>query len=278
MKKSVAKNRDEGRPFYSGSGEPRRILVIGAGLGRTGTKSLAAALDLLGYRTYHFPLPEHSTAWAAYADGTAPAQHAIMAAVNSGYDATCDQPMADVFATQLEMFPDAKVVLTVRDSPEKWAASWRVLMEFIEVQERPFSLLYPTFIQFVPFMRNWKRMRDVMGIHLGLRPGQLVRGYKYEDEGWLERQYESHIASVREHVPKDQLLVFNVKEGWDPLCNFLEKDIPETIPFPNVNESRDLKRATTMMKVVSYCWMPLLLGTGYAISLTLRSLRKVKIS
>ena len=45
----------------------RGIKVIGAGLGRTGTKSLAAALDILGYKTYHFPLPQHSAAWAAYA-------------------------------------------------------------------------------------------------------------------------------------------------------------------------------------------------------------------
>ena len=58
--------------------------------------------------------------------------------------------MADVFRAQMEMFPEARVILTVRDSPEKWAASWKVLAEFIRVQERPFSLwrpyFYPAFI------------------------------------------------------------------------------------------------------------------------------------
>lgn len=69
------------------------------------------------------------------------------------------------------------------------------------------------------------------------------------------------------------MLVFNVKEGWDPLCNFLGKEVPVE-PFPNVNESKDLKRATIMMKVVSYTWIPFLFGTGYVVSSALRSLRK----
>ena len=109
---------------------PRRrgIKVIGAGLGRTGTKSLAAALDILGYKTYHFPLPQHSATWAAYASGTGSVQDAINTAVVDGYDATCDQPMADVFQDQMGMFSEARVILTVRDSPEKWAASWKVLV------------------------------------------------------------------------------------------------------------------------------------------------------
>lgn len=261
---------------------PRLVQVIGAGLGRTGTKSLAAALDLLGYQTYHFPLPEHSAAWAAYAEGTGSAQDAIRTAVGAGYDATCDQPMADVFAMQLGMFPDAKVVLTVRDDPEKWAKSWRVLMEFIEVQERPFSLFYPSFIQWISFTKNWKRMRDIMGVpNLGLSPGQLIRGYKHQPEGWLEKQYDAHNAAVEKRVPEDQLLLFNVKEGWDPLCRFLGKEVPTT-PFPNVNESDDLKRATVMMKIVSYGWIPFLVSAGYIsmsiVNSALGSLQKPKVA
>ena len=260
--------------------ENHSIKVIGAGLGRTGTKSLAAALDTLGYRTYHFPLPEHSAAWAAYAEGTGTVQDAIMTAVNAGYNATCDQPMADTFAKQMEMYPDAKVILTVRDSPEKWAASWKILMEFIRVQERPFSLwrpFYPTFIQWIPFMQNWKRMRNIMGVHLGLLPGQLIREYDSEPKGWLESQYNTHNNMVKEHVPKDRLLVFNVKEGWEPLCQFLGKEIPKD-PFPKVNESAEIRRATIIMKVLSYGWMPFLAGVGYISASAFKTiLRKTKV-
>ncbi|CAM9803692.1 unnamed protein product, partial [Heterosigma akashiwo] len=237
------------------------IEVIGAGLGRTGTKSLAAALDLLGYKTYHFPLPEHSAAWAAYAGGTGSVQDAISAAVEDGYNATCDQPMADLFAAQLEMYPNARVILTVRDSPQKWAQSWKMLLEFISVQERPFSFMVPHFHQWIPFMKNWKQMRRIMGVPtLGLPPGKLIRGYASEPEGWLEDQYSAHNAAVQKHVPKDKLLVFNVKDGWEPLCRYLGKEVPDGAPFPNVNESKELQRATKIMKVVSYGWIPLVAG------------------
>ena len=109
-------------------------------------------------------------------------------------------------------------------------------------------------------MRNWKRMRDMMGVHLGLLPGQLIRGCMSEPDGWLEKQYEAHNQLVEDTVPKDKLLVFNVKEGWGPVCQFLGKEVPQE-SFPNVNESKELQRATTIMRVVSYGWLPLFLGS-----------------
>jgi len=253
------------------------IRVIGAGLGRTGTKSLQAALDILGYNTYHFPLPEHSRAWAAFASGTGSAEAAIQTAVDDGYDATCDQPMADVYTEQLDMFPQAKVILTVRDTPEKWASSWRVLTEFIAIQERPFSIFpfYPSFIQWIPFMKDWKKMRDIMGVHFGLKRGELIRGYVDHPEGWLEEQYNNHNDAVKNHVPKDRLLVFNVKEGWEPLCEFLGQDVP-SIDFPNVNESAELRRVTKIMKIVTYGWIPLVAGTGYLSTVLIQSILKKK--
>jgi hypothetical protein len=237
------------------------IQVIGAGLGRTGTKSLQAALDLLGYKTYHFPLPAHAESWARFAEGCISAEEAINVVSRDGFTATCDQPCADVYRDQLRLYPNAKVVLTVRESGAVWAASWKVLMNFIEVQERPFSLTYPSFIQWVPFMRAWKRMRNVMGTHLGLPPGELIRGWRSQPDpdAWLAAQYETHNAQVKHHM-KDggsQLLVFNVKDGWAPLCAFLGKEVPAQ-PFPCVNESADIEFATKVMKSVTYAWLPLL--------------------
>jgi hypothetical protein len=237
------------------------IQVIGAGLGRTGTKSLQAALDLLGYKTYHFSLPAHAKSWAQFAEGQISAEEAIDRVSRDGFTATCDQPSADVYREQLRMYPNAKVVLTVRDSGAVWAASWKVLMDFIEVQERPFSLTYPSFIQWIPFMRGWKRMRNVMGTHLGLPPGELIRGWRSQPDPdiWLATQYDAHNAQVKEHMKQEgkQLLVFNVKDGWAPLCAFLGKEVPST-PFPCVNESADIKFATKAMKSVTYAWLPML--------------------
>ena len=177
--------------------------------------------------------------------------------VHDGFTATCDNPAADLYREQLRSFPGAKVILTVRDSPDKWVASWKVLMQFIEIQERPFTLRYPSFIQWIPFMRAWKRLRDVVGTHLGLPPGALIRDWARlpDPEAWLARQYEAHNAQVKAHVPSEKLLVFNVKEGWAPLCAFLGKDVPPE-PFPNVNESAELAFVARVMKGLTYAWLP----------------------
>ena len=92
----------------AGSDRPG-IAVIGAGLGRTGTKSLQAALDRLGYTTYHFPLPAHAETWARYAEGMASADECLEMVARDGFTATCDQPAADVYAEQLRKYPTAKV-------------------------------------------------------------------------------------------------------------------------------------------------------------------------
>ena len=269
--KRGSRRSDEGPPFMGTSGPSTScsntadtapgIQVIGAGLGRTGTKSLQAALDLLGYKTYHFPPPAHAESWARFAEGCASADEVFDMMCRDGFTATCDQPSADVYRDQLRRYPNAKVVLTVRDSGTVWAVSWKVLMDFVEVQERPFSLTYPSFIQWVPFMRAWKRMRNVMGTHLGLPPGELIRGWRSQPDpdAWLAAQYEAHTAQVKEHMKQEgkQLLVFNVKDGWAPLCAFLGKEVPAK-PFPYVNESADIEFATKAMKSVTYAWLPVL--------------------
>jgi hypothetical protein len=242
------------------------IQVIGCGLGRTGTKSLQAALDLLGYRTYHFPLPHHAKVWADFADGTASADEVLDMVVKDGFTATCDQPPADLYMEQLEKYPDAKVVLTVRDNGAAWATSWKVLMSFIEVQERPFSLTYPSFLQWIPFMQAWRRMRDVMGVHIGLEREELIRGWKSkpDPDAWLAAQYEAHNKKVISSVPKNKLLVFNVKEGWEPLCKHLGVPVPN-VPFPRVNESADLETGKKVMIGLTYAWIPVMASVSLAL-------------
>ena len=234
------------------------IEVVGAGLGRTGTKSLQAALDLLGYKTYHFVSPNHAEQWASLAQGTGTTSDDVLEMIaEEGFTATCDQPTADLYAEQLEKYPNAKVILTVRDQPEQWVRSWKVLMNFIQVQERPFSLFYPSFIQWIPFMQQWKSMRDLMGIHMGLAPGELIRGWRNKPDNWLTEQYHKHNAKVKATIPMEKLLIFNVKEGWVPLCHFLGKEIP-SVPFPHVNETAEINRATAIMKILTYTWIPML--------------------
>ena len=60
---------------------------------------------------------------------------------------------------------------------------------------------------------------------------------------------------VQATVPPERLLVFNVKQGWAPLCEFLGKEVPDE-PFPFVNETEDLNKARRVMVIVSHAWLP----------------------
>ena len=57
---------------------------------------------------------------------------------------------------------------------------------------------------------------------------------------------------MKKTVPQEKLLIFNVKDGWEPLCNFLELPIPEE-PFPNSNDSEKMKRTIKIIKIAAYC-------------------------
>jgi hypothetical protein len=111
--------------------------------------------------------------------------------------------------------------------------------------------------------------------HLGLPPGELTHGWRNHSDEWLAEQYERHIQHVMDTVPKDQLLIFNVKEGWGPLCEFLgsssgQVGIPnESFPHSQVNTTRSLKRLRRQLLAVVYGWIPTLLIVGVAGATTL---------
>ena len=50
--------------------------------------------------------------------------------------------------------------------------------------------------------------------------------------------YNNHVEAVKAELPPGRLLVFDVREGWEPLCTFLGKDVPEE-PFPRSNNRAD---------------------------------------
>lgn len=240
------------------------IQIICAGLGRTGTYSLTEALEILGYKPYHFVTARHAQQWALLADdGEATVDSVINLIVEDGYNAVLENPCSDIYLDILKRYPNAKVILTVRDSPAKFEASWKVLMDTMVVNEQPFSLTFPSFFAWIPLFRNLKTIRYFMGTtHLQLPPGALTHGWRNQEEGWLASQYERHNAHVQQHVSSKNLLVFNVKEGWKPLCAFLECNVPENVPFPfsKTNDTKALKRLKRIFQITVYSWIPLSVG------------------
>lgn len=181
------------------------LKILGVGMSRTGTTSLANALTMLGYNTLHW-CPERlrdammlgtSRNWRRYDD----------------VDAVTDLPAALFYRELLQAYPKAKCILTVRDVDE-WFQSVRWL-----------------------FDKNIaKRFHGTL-----LQEARVTQAYAYGSVPLnpilARKRYEDHNRLVQLHIPADRLLILDVQSGWEPLCAFLGKPVP-TVPFPHANRRK----------------------------------------
>ncbi|HPG27419.1 MAG: sulfotransferase [Spirochaetaceae bacterium] len=213
------------------------LQIIGAGFGRTGTVSMKAALEQLGFGPcYHMreilkPRPGfndgHLAAWSEHARARqAGRPHTLdWDFIFARYAACMDHPTCLYYEELMEKYPDAKVILTVRD-PKRWFQSWQTLFEGLGFLRR-----------LAPFVRRVRQGLDIVDVLI--RDGEM--GGRIEPESNIAI-FERHNREVVERVPADRLLVFDVRQGWEPLCAFLGVDVPDT-PFPHLNESKGSIRA-----------------------------------
>lgn len=209
------------------------LKVIGAGFGRTGTLSLKTALEELGFAPcYHmielFQRPNDLVYWEAAFRGEPIDWRAFLA----NYQATVDWPGCTYYKELMQSFPDAKVLLTVRD-PEKWYESVHAT---IYNRTRRSANARVTPLQFImmrnPFLAG--RLRVVRMINEVIW-GKTF-GDNFEDRAHAFAIFNQHIEEVKQEVPPERLLVYNVKEGWEPLCAFLGVPVPADKPFPHLND------------------------------------------
>jgi hypothetical protein len=193
------------------------LSVIGSGFPRTGTLSLKLALEQLGFgpcfhATELFMRLDRLPLWVQAGEG-----EADWDAIFAGYHATVDAPGCYFWRELAERYPSAKVLHSVRD-PATW---------FDSTQATVFGPNSPSANPpppAKPFFDMLSRRRG--GLNLQDRDEMLA---------WFER----HTREVRATIPAERLLVFEVREGWAPLCAFLGVPIPET-PFPRVNRREEL--------------------------------------
>ncbi len=190
--------------------------VIGAGVGRTGTYSLKLAINQLGFGPCHhmeevlINRPTQVPLWAAASKG-----NPDWAAIFKGYRSAVDWPTAGFFRELHRAYPNAKFILTDRRT-ESWVESFsQTIYKLLgAVDHAP------------PDMREWLHMAKSVIARTGFPDGLDISG--------LTRAFEAHIAAVKAAIPARQLLVYDVKEGWGPLCAFL--GVPEPAePFPRTN-------------------------------------------
>jgi hypothetical protein len=204
------------------------LSVIGAGFGRTGTLSLKLALEQLGFGPCYHMLevlknPQAPGYWEAAADGGPVDWERIF----DGYRSTVDWPSATFYRELAEAYPDAKVVLSVRD-PDAWFASTQATI-FKAIPDLP-----PEATPDDPFLRM---VVKVIGDLFGRR---------MHDKDRLIEVYERHNETVRRVIPAERLLVYDVAEGWAPLCAFLGVPVPDG-PMPKVNSTEDFQREHAAM-------------------------------
>lgn len=210
------------------------LKVIGAGHGRTGTLSLKLALEMLGFGPCHHMtelLADPSTAdrWVDVWKGRDPDWDAIYA----GFSAAVDYPTFEHYAALAARYPDAKVILTVRD-PERW---WQSAYETIYQAEPGLlgklklglrAVTQPKARQIIKIFAHVSRLWD--GIFEG----------RFEDKAFAIDVFNAHTAQVKATIPPERLLVMQISDGWAPLCEFLGVPVP-AVPFPRSNDRASWK-------------------------------------
>lgn len=199
------------------------VKIIGAGFGRTGTMSIKAALEKLGLAPCHhmsevFAHPEQIPQWHAAGRGETIDWRAFV----GGYPALIDWPSAHFWRELMAAFPEASVLLTVRDPEAWWNSFSETILQVLGGPPPP-----------DPALAGWPAMVDTLITQrtFGGRPG---------DRDHAIAVFRRHIADVKAAVPAGRLLVYEAREGWQPLCDMLGLAVPDE-PFPRVNDTAEFK-------------------------------------
>jgi hypothetical protein len=228
--------------------------LIGAGFGRSGTMSIKAALDQMGagpcyhmkvtlkrYHHMHFFM----RAWRG--------QKVNWKRFFRRYNSAVDWPTCSFYRDLMNEFPEAKILLNVRD-PEDWYNSMHETIWAIQ----------PAF--------PWWFPRIVRTMHNEIIWGANLKGV-FEDRNKTIEVYREWIEEVKKTVPAERLLVYQVKEGWKPLCDFLNVPVPDR-PFPHINERKSFISLIRWLKVLNWLVPAIVMICAILMILFLADLRR----
>jgi hypothetical protein len=205
------------------------VKLIGAGLPRTATLTQRAALEILGLAPcYHmqnvFADLSEVDRWREALDG-----QLSPATILEGYTAMVDWPGSYYYRELMDVHPDAKVLLSVRDG-DAWAKSMQqtiwglfyddTLIRHVSDARTKVDPVWATYIEMMKEMWRRTNLLDGEATTLEFMATAMAR---FNDE-------------VRSTVPAERLLEWAPKDGWDPLCEFLELPVPD-LPVPHINDT-----------------------------------------
>ncbi len=213
--------------------------VIGAGFGRTGTRALKQALERLGYGPcYHMSevieQPRRIRQWLEVAEGASPNWDELFA----GFQSTMDWPAAAYWRELAAYYPEAKVILSIRD-PQQWYDSIRATI-FQSALDRGKAM---------PLQRRalrWRVAKRVPDFALYPRMADAtifkrVFDGRVDDRATAVNVFERHIHEVEAAIAGERLLEYDVRDGWAPLCGFLGFPTPDA-EFPRTNQRESFRQ------------------------------------
>lgn len=222
------------------------MLVVGAGLGRTGTSSLRDALNILGYKTYHWSelmKPENFGDYQKWdrlindKEFSPNKQVWNKLFIDKGYNACTDQPSSLFYKELYRKYPKAKFILTVRDS-EKWYNSYTNSVHAYDLAMDRWYKQFTSKLARVNVKMSYDNERYLFNNQTW---GQAKNnGNKEIVKSKFEQWNKECIQFMKKHNNSENLLVFDVKEGWQRLCEFLDKPVPKDTPFPHSNKTSNL--------------------------------------
>jgi hypothetical protein len=191
------------------------LKIVGSGLGRTGTKSMQTALTMLGYGPCHhmievFAHPDSVPLWIEAGAGR-PEWDRIFA----DYNSMVDYPGAFYWRQLAAHYPNAKVLHTVRD-PDKWFDSTQATIfepgSLATLKQGPSAAFFNSFLA---------------NIHDHLH-----------DRAFMTAYFRRHSEEVKRTISAERLLVYELGQGWEPLCKFLGVPVPDA-PYPSENTTAE---------------------------------------
>jgi hypothetical protein len=202
--------------------------IIGSGFGRTGTTSLKRAVERLGFGPCHhmeevLGHPEQVPYWQAVVAGNAPPWDVVF----DGYRSQVDWPGAHVWRELAGAYPAANVIHTVRPEDAWWTSFSNTIGKMLAgYKDRPAPPHIPAMMQAMEIAI----LQQTFHCAADDREGVLAA-------------YRRRAVDVREAIAPERLLLFDVSQGWAPLCTFLDVPVPEE-PFPRVNSTEEFWQAS----------------------------------
>lgn len=209
--------------------------VILAGYSKCGTKTMQSAFQELGMKNYDFMenYVYMEEEWRKIYSGRGDSE--LFYKMFRDVDSVTDLPSFYFWEEIHKAFPDSKIILTTRGSEDEWFESMKKQLESRQMfKYRLMQLLSPTMRKMLNFARAthiavWGHYDD----------NQPWCGPSINNEILLRKSYRRHVEYVLNAAPKDKLLVFNLADGWEPLCEFLDLPVPD-VPFPHKNKNAQL--------------------------------------